>query len=223
MWVLRRDAEELETRFWLQCPIGTGPRHAVFSPNQKVIYVLGELSHRILAFDLPAVRYKNGRPQVTHPNIQPIANFYPSIIPPNILNHHAAVMDSGELCANPKQPRVLYASNRWERHIAERLPRVDCAPVAVLPPPPQGDAVAIVTLEVGGRAVKEIKHFRTGVDVIRGMRVSRDGKVVVVLGEEGGGVEVYEIHGRWGQNWTFVASLRESSEFEGKLQHAVWL
>ena len=72
-----------------------------------------------------------------------------------------------------------------------------------------------------GRSTKAIRHVRTKLDVIRGMRVSDDGRYVVAAGQEGGGVEVYEISGDRGDVWTLVAGLNEG--LESGIKHAVWL
>lgn len=38
VWILRRNgAAELEICGWLQCPPGTGPRHAVLSPDGTLL------------------------------------------------------------------------------------------------------------------------------------------------------------------------------------------
>ncbi|KAL4901550.1 hypothetical protein BDW74DRAFT_170019 [Aspergillus multicolor] len=216
VWILRRatDGMDLEIAGWLQCPPGTGARHAVFTPDEELIYVIGELSHTVIAFDLSAC---DGPAE----GIQPIPGFAPNIIPPSVQPFHASSMDSAEICIHPSIPNVLYVSNRWERHIALH----DTNPVvrvafrdAQLPP---GDAVAIILLSDDGKQVQKIKHVRTNVDVIRGMRLSGDGRYVVVAGQEGGGVEVYEISGERGDAWTKVAGLAEG--VEGGIKHAVWL
>ena len=172
------------------------------------MYVIGELSHIVLAFDLS-----------TFPadNIQPIPGFAPNVIPPSVQPHHQFMMDSSELCVHPKIPSVLYVSNRWERHIAEREPHLKDVPTEL----PPGDAIAIILLSDDGRSVQDIKHVRTNLDTIRGMRLSDDGKYVAVCGQEGGGVEVYGISGDRGDEWTLVASLNEG--LESGIKHAVWL
>ena len=118
-------------------------------------------------------------------NIQPIDGFAPNVIPPSIHPDHQFMMDSAELCVHPKIPNVLYVSNRWERHIAEREPHLKDVPTEL----PTGDAIAVILLSDDGRKVQNIKHVRTNLDTIRGMRVSDDGEYVVVCGQEGGGGE----------------------------------
>lgn len=141
------------------------------------MYVIGELSHTVLAFDLS-----------TSPtnNIQPIPGFKPNVIPPSVLLHHQEMMDSSELYAHPKIPNVLYISNRWERHVAERQPHLKDVPIEL----PPGDAIAIILLSDDGRSVQDIQHVRTNLDTIRGMRLSDDGTYMAVCGQEGGGIEV---------------------------------
>ncbi|GAT26303.1 hypothetical protein RIB2604_02008850 [Aspergillus luchuensis] len=201
VWILRRDgAQHLEVCGWLQCPPGTGARHAVLTPN--------ELSHTVIAFDVSAAPAEG---------IPPIGGFAPSIIPPEVHPDHQGMMDSAEISLHPSIPNVIYASNRWERHIAQREPYLRSVP-RDLPP---GDAIAIILLSEDGRKVNDIKHVRTGVDVIRGMRLSDDGRYAVVVGQEGGGVEVYEINGEKGDKWTLMAALKEG--LENGIKHAIWL
>lgn len=172
------------------------------------MYVIGELSHTVIAFDLSTAPADA---------IQPIDGFEPNIIPSTIHPDHQLMMDSAEICVHPAIPNVLYVSNRWERHIARREPHLKNFPKGL----PPGDDVAIILLSYDGRMVENVKHVRTNVDVIRGMRLSDDGKYIVVLGQEGGGVEIYEISGEKGDAWTLVAGLNEG--LEGGIKHAVWL
>lgn len=176
--------------------------------TEKIMYVIGELSHTVLAFDLSASPADN---------IQPIDGFAPNVIPPSVHPDHQFMMDSAELCVHPKIPNVLYVSNRWERHIAEREPHLKDVPTEL----PTGDAIAVILLSDDGRKVQDIKHVRTNLDTIRGMRVSDDGEYVVVCGQEGGGVEVYNIRGERGEVWILVAGLNEG--LESGIKHAVWL
>ena len=172
------------------------------------MYVIGELSHTVVAFDLSTAPAEA---------IQPIDGFAPNIIPSTVHPVHQSMMDSAEICLHPTISNVLYVSNRWERHIAQREPHLKNDPKEL----PPGDAVAIILLSDDGKMVKDMKHVRTNVDVIRGMRLSDDGKYVVVVGQEGGGVEIYEISGDKGDVWTLVAGLNEG--LEGGIKHAIWL
>lgn len=172
------------------------------------MYVIGELSHTVVAFELP--------PAPTGA-IQPIDGFAPNIIPPTVHPDHQFMMDSAEICLHPNIANVLYVSNRWERHIAQREPHLQNVPKAL----PPGDDVAIILLSNDGRKVENMKRVRTNVDVIRGMRLSDDGKYIVVVGQEGGGVEIYGIGGEKGDVWTLVAGLNEG--LEGGIKHAIWL
>ncbi|KAM5344355.1 hypothetical protein ACJ41O_012892 [Fusarium nematophilum] len=228
VWILRRGQVKLEICGWLQCPPGTGARHAVFTPDgtmsqcslrppcriqlippaEKLMYVIGELSHNVVAFDLPTCPGEN---------IQPIVGFAPNIIPPSVHPDHQFMMDSSELCLHPNIPNVLYASNRWERHIAEREPHLEDVPEKL----PQGDAIAIILLSDDGRKVQDIKFVRTNLDTIRGMRFSDDGSYIVVAGQEGGGFEVYGISGERGDVWDLVASLNQG--LDSGIKHAIWL
>ncbi|KAL4736404.1 Lactonase, 7-bladed beta-propeller-domain-containing protein [Aspergillus similis] len=222
IWILSRRMDEtkleLEICGWLQCPPGTGPRHAVLSPDESIMYVLGELSHTVLAFDLSAAN-ANTPPATAAIGIPPIQGFAPNIIPSTVPPTHQSKMDSAEICLHPTISNVIYASNRWERHIAQREPQL--RDLHVPTDVPAGDAIAILLLSDDGRTVIDMKHVRTSLDVIRGMRLSDEGRYVVVAGQEGGGVEVYEISGERGEVWTLVTRLDEG--LDGGLKHAVWL
>ncbi|RMJ05056.1 hypothetical protein CDV36_014277 [Fusarium kuroshium] len=208
VWILTRNNLELEVYGWLQCPPGTGARHAVFTPDEKTMYVLGELSHNIVAFDLSTCPAED---------VQPIDGFSVNIIPPTVHGDHQFMMDSAELSGHPKILNVLYASNRWERHIAKREPHLKNVPTEL----PQGDTIAIILLSDDGKRVQETKHVRTNLDAIRGFRLSGDGNYAVVAGQEGGGIEIYSIGGVRGDVWALEASLSEG--LESGIKHVVWL
>ncbi|KAL4749217.1 hypothetical protein BDW72DRAFT_195038 [Aspergillus terricola var. indicus] len=214
VWILsqRKDETKLELEIsgWLQCPPGTGPRHAVLAPD--------ELSHTVIAFDLSAAPTDAG-PAAAAISIPPIQGFAPNIIPATVPPTHHSRMNSAEICLHPAIPNVIYASNRWERHIAQREPQLQ--EIRIPTESPAGDAIAILLLSDDSRTVVGMKHVRTSLDVIRGMRLSDDGRYVVLAGQEGGGVEVYEISGEKGEVWTLVAGLNEG--LDGGLKHAVWL
>ena len=169
-----------------------------------MVYVIGELSHQVLAFDISTSPAKD---------VRPIQSFVANIIPPNVDPIYTLNMDSAEICCHPSIPNVLYVSNRWERHI--QYPGNDPKDK------PIGDAIAIILLSDDGAHVKGIKHVRTGLDVIRGMRVSADGRFVVAAGQEGGGIEIYKIGGIAGDDWQLLSHL--SDGLEGGIKHAVWL
>ncbi|KAK2604478.1 hypothetical protein N8I77_007405 [Diaporthe amygdali] len=176
--------------------------------HEKLMYVIGELSHTVVAFDLSSSPAED---------IQPIDGFAPNVVPPSVDPGHQLMMDSAEICIHPNIPNVLYVSNRWERHIAELEPHLENVPKEL----PPGDAIAIILLSDDGKKVQDTRHVRTNLDTIRGMRLSEDGSYVVVCGQEGGGVEVYGIGGDRGEVWNLVASLNES--LESGIKHAVWL
>jgi 6-phosphogluconolactonase (cycloisomerase 2 family) len=127
------------------------------------------------------------------------------------------MMDSSEICLHPTIPNVLYVSNRWSRHIAQRQSELKNVPKDL----PTGDSIAIILLRDDGKKVKTLKHVQTNVDVIRGMRLSEDGKYVAVVGQEGGGIEIYSITGGAGDIWILEAGLSEG--LGGGLKHAIWL
>lgn len=168
------------------------------------MYVIGELSHVVVAFDLSTF---NGS------TIEPIEGFAPSVMPPSVDSKHQAIMDSAEICFHPRNSHVLYVSNRWERHIVyeEGCERE----------PPPGDSIAIILLSSDRRQVEEVKHIGTGLDVVRGMRFSPDGKYICTVGQEGGGVEIYEVKGSRGEAWSLVAKFNDA--LEGGIKHVVWL
>ncbi|UPL04067.1 hypothetical protein LCI18_015001 [Fusarium solani-melongenae] len=208
VWILARNNLELEVCGWLQCPPGTGARHAVFTPDEKIMYVLGELSHNVVAFDLSNCPAND---------VQPIDGFSVNIIPPTVHRDHQFMMDSAELSLHPKIPNVLYASNRWERHIANREPHLENVPTEL----PQGDTIVIILLSDNGKRVQETKHVRTNLDTIRGFRLSDDGNYIAVAGQEGGGIEMYRIGGLRGDEWSLTASLREG--LDSGIKHVVWI
>ncbi|KAH7002992.1 Lactonase, 7-bladed beta-propeller-domain-containing protein [Fusarium venenatum] len=207
VWVLNRDGPELKVQGWLLCPPGTGPRHAVLTPDEKLIYVIGELSHNVIAFELSTLRDQD---------VQPINGFEVNVIPPNVHPGHQFMMDSAEISLHPKIPNVLYVSNRWERHITQREPHLQNVHEQL-----QGDAIAVILLSGNGKECQEIKHVRTNLDTIRGFGLSDDGKFVVVAGQERGGIEIYSISGDRGDLWTLVAILSEG--LDSGIKHAVWL
>lgn len=173
-----------------------------------MLYVVGELSHDVMAFDIPVVATEN---------IQPIVGFSANIVPPSVDPKHQVSMESGEVCFHPTIPNVLYISNRWERHIAEREPSLKDVPETLQP----GDSVAIILLTKEGRSVESVRHVRTHADVIRGMHIDRNGKYAVLLGQENGEAEVYEISGNRGEVWTLTAHLNEN--LGTGLKHPTWL
>ncbi|KAE8543186.1 hypothetical protein D1P53_000673 [Cryptococcus gattii VGV] len=50
-----------------------------------------------------------------------------------------------------------------------------------------------------GIAADSAKHIRTGLDLFRGLQITPDGKYAAVGGQEGGGIEIYEIIGSRGE------------------------
>lgn len=175
---------------------------------EEIMYVLGELSHTVVPFNLSTCPAEG---------IQPIDGFAPSVIPPSAHPDHQLTMDSAEICLHPSIPNVLYVSNRWERHIAQLTLQLGNKYMKL----PPGDAIAIILLSADGKRVEEIKFVRTNLNTIRGMRLSSDGSLVALAGQEGGGVEIYGISRERGDAWTLVASLNEG--LEGGIKHVVWL
>jgi 6-phosphogluconolactonase (cycloisomerase 2 family) len=173
-----------------------------------LLYVVGELSHDVIAFDLPTVPIEN---------VQPIENFAANIVPPTAHPVLRSMMESGEICFHPTIPNVLYVSNRWERQVAQHEADHNDAHSDA----PAGDSVTVILLARDGRSVETIKHVRSNCDVIRGMRISQDGEYAVVVGQESGGVEIYQISGDRGDIWTKTTGL--SHNLGIGLKHAIWL
>lgn len=123
-------------------------------------------------------------------------------------------MDSAEIQLNPSIPNIIYASNRLELHIHDNqkdLPALD--------DPSKGDAVAVILLGEDGTTVEEVKHVRTEADSIRAMRVSPDGKFVALAGMSGGGVEIWSVGGKRGDEWKLAAK----EESINDVTDIVWL
>lgn len=183
-----------------------------YAATEKLAYVICELSHQVHAFPLPSSAIENLE------DIQPLSAFSANIIPPNVPLEHQTLMDSSEIWLHPTISNVIYASNRWQLHIAERQPELqDVAS------PPKGDSLAIILLNETGDKVESVKHVETGLDAIRGFRVSPDGKFVAVAGQEGGGVEVYGITGSRGDGWDLIARLGEKEGVERGIKDVLWL
>lgn len=122
-----------------------------------------------------------------------------SVIPPGIPKEAQEKLDSGELQRSPINSKTLYATNRWQLHIKDQ----DEASK------PRGDAIAIALLREDGKEVEKFKHVETGLDVIRALGLSADGKFAAAAGQEAGGVEIYEISGERADEWKLVAELRD--------------
>ena len=206
IWLVKREGESgLRIDGYLQAPEGSGPRHVVVSKDckspsasqrhawdslsAKHLYMVAELGHKVIAFDLASGSQT------------PIPGFDQSIIPPSAPSSHSKYMDSSEIAINPVFPNTLYAANRLEMQIFKMQP--DLPPLPDYPP--SGDAVAILILSEDGSKVEDVKHVRTGCDNLRGLTVSPDGKYVAVAGQDGGGVEVYVIGGIHGEDWELAA------------------
>ncbi|TYJ56647.1 hypothetical protein B9479_002577 [Cryptococcus floricola] len=151
----------------------------------KHLYVLTELANTLLTFPLTDPTY----PIIPHPDSGI------SIAPPSVPERYIKYLNAAELLAHPSLP-VLYASNRLELDIGK-------ASSGKFESREKGDAVAIATLSSDG-TLEAVQHVRTGVDNIRAMQLSPDGKFVALAGQNGGGVEVYNV-GQDGKTWELVA------------------
>lgn len=150
-------------------------------PTEKHLYVLTELHHNLFIYDL-------SKPLPSHP----LPDVERNIVPPSVPKSAQPEMSSAELCVNPAIPNVLYATNRGQLHISQ-------------PGGVKGDAVAIILLSSDGAKVEDIKHVETGGDGLRGMQISKDGRYAAVAGQNGGGVEIYQIGGKRGDDWKLAA------------------
>ncbi|KIR29558.1 hypothetical protein I309_01627 [Cryptococcus deuterogattii LA55] len=187
-------------------------RADTYVATERLAYVICELSHQVHAFPLPLSSTENVK------DIQPLSAFSANIIPPNVPLEHQTLMDSSEIWLHPTITNVIYASNRWQLHIAERQPEL-----RNVAPPPKGDSMAIILLNETGDKVESVKHVETGLDAIRGFRISPDGKYVAVAGQEGGGVEVYGIAGSRGDEWNLIARSGEKEGVGKGIKDVLWL
>lgn len=74
-------------------------------------------------------------------------------------------------------------------------------------------------MDEDGSSVVDMQWVETGLDWIRGMRISDDGKWLACAGEYGGGMEIYEISGERGQ----IISLRATDEGIKDVNCVLWL
>ncbi|WVF72106.1 hypothetical protein IAT40_006918 [Kwoniella sp. CBS 6097] len=182
VWVIEREGESgLKIKGWLQAPPGTGPRHAVISKDGKHMYVLTELTSDILVFSLDNPTYP----------IVPKPDFKANIIPDEVPAEAHKFINASELVANPAHPYILYGSNRLEMHLEENSKGQFKTPEGA-----SGDAIAIIELNESGDKVQSVKKIRTGLDNLRGMAISADGKYVATAGRKKGGLEIW----RTGEN-----------------------
>ncbi|WRT67228.1 uncharacterized protein IL334_004194 [Kwoniella shivajii] len=178
IWVIQKKGEKtLEIAGWLQAPPGTGPRHATFSADGKHLYVLTELTSDVLVFSLTTPTYP----------IVPKPDFKVNVIPPSVPKEAHEFMNSAELILNPAYPNILYASNRLEMSLNEKSKGKFKTGDDV-----SGDSFAIIELSSTGDEIKNLKHFTTDLDNLRGMTISSDGKYIVTAGRKSGGLAIYE-------------------------------
>lgn len=152
------------------------------------LYAVGEMYHNVVAFDLT---------DISQP-LNPIPNFSVNIYPPDSSFIYQRLVDSAEIYFQTI-PNPFYLSNRWELRIQEKQPHVEA-----LPEKQMGGAIAIILLCEDGIVVDGAKHIRTGLDVIRGLQITPDGKYAAVGGQEGGGIE-YTRGKEWpgkSRNWS---------------------
>lgn len=219
VWVIEKKGEDkLAVKGYLQAPEGSGPRHAILSPDGTSIST--SRLRLIIILHSPCVNPYNStgheadpiRPEKhlyvlteLHHNLfiydltkplpsHPLPDVERNIVPPSVPKESQPEMSSAELCLNPSIKNVLYASNRGQL----QLKNSGDGDVT-------GDSVAIILLSEDGGKVQSIKHVETGGDGLRGMQISKDGKYAAVAGQNGGGVEIYKIGGERGDDWKLAA------------------
>jgi 6-phosphogluconolactonase (cycloisomerase 2 family) len=101
---------------------------------------------------------------------------------------------------HPVHRSTLYISNRGSRRL--NRPNPELGPGTEIGQG-EGDSITIILLDKF--QVERMYYLQTGLDWIRGMRVSDDGRYLTCCGEVGGGLEVYEIGGERGEVLTLVA------------------
>lgn len=195
IWIVRREGEfGLAVKGELQLPAGAGPRHAVISPDDHHLYVIAELSHRVFTFIIPE--------PISATPIQPLDAAGSLIVPPAVPKSLYKKMTAGELVLSPISPRTIYASNRGQCDLILEPQVADTV---------KGDSVAIVSLNDAGDKVESVKWLETGVNFIRGMCVSADGKYIGVAGQKDGNLEIYEAGGEHGEKLTLVAESKNGA------------
>lgn len=167
--------------------------------SEKHLYVNSELESNLLIYDTSTLALIS-KTDLTTPDL-------PTSIRELLL--------TAELYSHPIHTETLYVSLRGTQRMDEMgIPRG----YPDLPSPPsediqntlnkhKGDSIAVVLLsdQASSSHVEEVIHVQTGLDWIRGMRVSDDGKYMAAAGEFGaGGLEIYEISGQRGEMFKLV-------------------
>ncbi|KZV76423.1 putative isomerase YbhE [Peniophora sp. CONT] len=167
-WIFekRGDSDEWHQTGSLLYKPGDGPRHLVHHDN--VAYTLCELTSTVSTHRLDTVRE----------DIEPLTHASTMFTPPSPLGDMLAaeILLYPPPPASPSasyQPRFLYISNRNF-------------------PGEVGDPIAIFSLE-NPLAPKLVRETASGLEHVRGMVVSPDGKYLVAGGVHGGGVKIYDV------------------------------
>lgn len=166
------------------------------------------MGNRLLHFSIPSTSYP----------AHPTPTFSEFVIPPSVPEEYAlASMTAAELVAHPTIPNVLYASNRAELNVNKDAKEKGKPPADSVSA--EGDAVAVFVLSSDGQKVESKSFIRTGCNQIRAMQLSADGKFAALAGQNGGGVEIWEVQGAKGDKWKLAAK-DESIE---SITDLVWL
>ena len=76
-------------------------------------------------------------------------------------------------------------------------------------PSPDGDTIAVFSVQTDSEESKLVREIRTGVTHARGMNFSRDGKYLAVVGNHSGSVNIFEVvQGSADGEVTLVASVK---------------
>ena len=118
--------------------------------------------------------------------------------PPHLPSHKLL---SAELYIHPIHRSTLYISNRGSRRLNRSNPELGPGTEEGVG---EGDSITIILLS-GNSEVERMIYLETGLDWIRGMRISDDGRYLACCGEVGGGLEIYEITGERGEILTLIA------------------
>jgi 6-phosphogluconolactonase (cycloisomerase 2 family) len=123
------------------------------------------------------------------------------ITPPHFSPSQKRALLSAEIHIHPIHQRTLYISNRGARRLTRSNPELGFGPEEGNG---EGDTITIILLSPTSE-VERLVYLQTGLDWIRGMRVSGDGRFLACCGEVRGGLEVYEIGGERGEILELVA------------------
>lgn len=169
---------------YIQQPAGSGPRHiqtiGEFAnvlcwrpltdclPSASTIYTVHEISNTLTEQTIPPT------PGNDFPTLIGNLSTLPADIPAGSTYNAAELLISPQT-SDPQ--RYLYASNR---NVSPNSSQLD----------PLGDTIAIFSTSP---TLKLVQQVHTGLQQIRGMKLSADGKYLIAAGLTGGGIAVFEV------------------------------